>query len=76
MEVSSPIQQATRLEFLRPAEVAKRLGISRSTLYAWLDSGTLSVRPVRLGARATAFRLDELEAWLESRSRTSSPSQN
>lgn len=61
---------------IRPTEAASRLGISRSTLYAWLESGILPVRPVRLGARATAFRLDELEAWLESRSRTSSPSQN
>lgn len=58
------------MELIRPAEVMKRLGISRSTLYAWLADGTLSVRPIRLGARATAFRSDELEAWLESRSRT------
>jgi excisionase family DNA binding protein len=70
------MDKAATFTLIRPTEAASRLGISRSTLYAWLDSGTLSVRPVRLGARATAFRLDELEAWLESRSRTSSPSQN
>jgi excisionase family DNA binding protein len=60
------------VELIRPAEAAKRLGISRTTLYAWLADGTLSVRPIRLGARATAFRLDELDAWVEGRSRTSS----
>jgi len=58
------------MTLIRPTETAKRLGISRTTLYAWLADGTLSVRPVRLGARATAFRLEELEAWLESRART------
>jgi excisionase family DNA binding protein len=58
------------MQLIRPTETAKRLGISRTTLYAWLADGTLSVRPIRMGARATAFRSDELEAWLASRSRT------
>lgn len=63
------------MELIRPTETAKRLGISKTTLYEWLANGTLPVRPVRLGARATAFRLDELEAWIESRDRTAvSPS--
>jgi len=60
---------------IRPAEAVKILGISKSTMYQLISSGILP-RPVRLGARATAFRLDELEAWLESRSRTAPLSQN
>jgi prophage regulatory protein len=58
------------MNLLRPTEAAKILGVSKSTLYAWLDTGILPVRPIRMGVRATAFRSDELEAWLESRSRT------
>lgn len=57
------------MKLLRPIEAAKALGISKTTLYAWMASGSLP-HPIRLGARATAFRADELEAWLESRSRT------
>ena len=60
-----------RMTLIRPTEAAGLLGISKSTLYAWLANGILGVRPVRLGARATAFRLEELEGWLERRSRTS-----
>jgi prophage regulatory protein len=57
------------MQLIRPSEARKILGISRSTLYAWLDAGILP-RPIRLGARATAFRREELEAWLEGRART------
>jgi excisionase family DNA binding protein len=60
----------TPLILVRPIEAAKTLGISKSTLYAWLANGTISIRPIRLGARATAFRFDELQEWLNSRSRT------
>ena len=60
----------TPLILVRPIEAAKTLGISKSTLYAWLADGTLSVRPIRLGARATAFKRQELEDWPDSRSRT------
>lgn len=63
-------QGTSKPEYLRPNQVAQTLGISKSTLYAWLQSGQLSVRPVRLGERATAFRRVELESWLESRERT------
>lgn len=59
------------MNLLRPTEAAKSLGVSKSTLYAWLAEGILP-RPLKLGARATAFRSDELEAWLESRTRTTS----
>jgi len=58
------------MNLLRPQETAKRLGISKATLYAWIANGTLDIRPIRLGARVTAFRSDELDAWLMSRSRT------
>ena len=46
----------------------KMLGTSRASLYRWIHAGTFLV-PVRIGERAIAFKLSELEKWIESRPR-------
>jgi excisionase family DNA binding protein len=51
-------------EFLSPSEVARRLGLSRSTVYRHISAGDLPA--LRLGLDGTSLRVraDELEAWL------------
>jgi prophage regulatory protein len=40
--------------------------LSRSTIYAAVKAGTFPA-PVRIGARAVAWRVSEVEQWLEAR---------
>jgi excisionase family DNA binding protein len=51
-------------EFLSPSEVARRLGLSRSTIYRHISRGDLPA--LRLGQDGTSLRVraDALEAWL------------
>jgi prophage regulatory protein len=60
---------------LRLPEVCERLGgISKSTIYNWLDSGSDSFqpafpRPLKLGARTVAWVESELAQFLATRPR-------
>lgn len=49
------------MEFIRPKEAARRLGIARSTLYLWADRGYIP-RPRRIGVRVSVWDAAELEA--------------
>jgi prophage regulatory protein len=51
---------------LRRPEVEARTGLSRSTIYAWMEVGTFP-KPVALGARLVGWKESEITAWLESR---------
>lgn len=63
-------------ETFRPAQSDKALArrrqvehlvqLSRSTIYAAVKAGTFPA-PVRIGARAVAWRVSEVEQWLEAR---------
>lgn len=56
---------STRL--LRLPQVQELCGdVGRSTLYDWMDRGEFP-RPVKLGARAVAWRESDILEWLESR---------
>lgn len=57
----------------RPHLVSLKIAIrlvsaSRSSIYRWIHAGTFPT-PVRIGERAIAFKLSELEKWIESRPR-------
>jgi prophage regulatory protein len=59
---------------VRPAQIKAVTGISRTSAYGKLDPKSPSYdpafpRPLKLGSKAVGWRLDELQAWLESRSR-------
>ena len=55
------------LRFLRRPEVLATTAIGgTSTLYDWMDQGEFP-RPVTLGARAVAWREDDVLAWINSR---------
>ena len=49
-------------------ELIKRLSISKPTIYRMIQAGQFP-RPLRLGARASRWRSDEIQAWLESHPR-------
>ena len=51
---------------LRRPQVEARTGISRSTIYLWMEKGDFP-RPVKLGARLVAWRESDITAWLDSR---------
>ena len=53
-------------KLIRRPEVEARTGLSRSTLYDWMKRGQFP-QPVKLGARAVAWRESDVTAWLESR---------
>ncbi len=48
--------------FLREPAVVRRTGLSRSTIYRKAKEGTFPA-PVKLGQRASGWRLSDLEAW-------------
>lgn len=53
-------------KFLRRPAVSERYGVPPSTLYDWIAKGHFP-KPVRLGARAVGWSVEELEAWERSR---------
>lgn len=54
------------LYFLRRPEVEARVGLSRSSIYAFMATGHFP-KPIRIGARAVAWRLSDIEDWISSR---------
>jgi prophage regulatory protein len=52
--------------FLRRRAVEHRTGLSRSTIYMMMHSGTFP-RPVRIGGRAVAWLESDIDAWIEAR---------
>jgi prophage regulatory protein len=51
---------------LRRPEVERLVGLSRSTIYAMMRRGEFPL-PVRLSARAVAWRRSDLDDWLARR---------
>jgi len=51
---------------IRRRQVETLVQLSRSTIYAAVKAQTFPA-PYRIGARAVAWKLSELEAWLEAR---------
>ena len=51
---------------IRRPELEAMTGLPKSTLYDYLQAGTFPA-PVKLSARSVAWRLSEVEAWIESR---------
>lgn len=56
-------------ELLDTAAAAEFLGLSATTLQIWRSVGRYDLRFVKLG-RAVRYRKSDLEAWLQSRTRT------
>jgi prophage regulatory protein len=56
--------------FLRLPDVARLTGLPRSTIYAMVAKGGFPT-PIKLSERSSAWRSDELEQWVEERTRAS-----
>jgi prophage regulatory protein len=57
---------STEIRFLRLPEVCNRVGLQRSQIYAMERAGKFPHR-VKLTARASVWRSDEIAAWIEQR---------
>lgn len=53
----------TEERLLRLPEVIERTGLSRSSLYQRINQGTFP-RPIKLGQRASAWPLSEIDQWV------------
>ena len=51
---------------LRRGEVERRLGVSRSWIYAAMDRGEFP-RPIKIGPQAVRWRIADLKQWEASR---------
>jgi prophage regulatory protein len=51
---------------LRRNQVEKRTGLSRSTIYLYIQEGTFP-KPIHLGSRAVGWLEHEVSEWLEVR---------
>ena len=70
--MANEIRQAQSGKALaRRRQVEQLVQLSRSTIYAAVKAGTFPA-PVRIGARAVAWRISEVEQWLEARPLASS----
>jgi len=53
-------------QFLRLTEVRGRIGVSKSTIYQWMQSDSFP-RPVKLGARSVAWQEIAIDEWMATR---------
>ncbi|OIQ72397.1 prophage CP4-57 regulatory protein (AlpA) [mine drainage metagenome] len=60
-------------KLLRLPAVEERTGLKKSTIYAGVKAGTFP-SPVRLSARAVAFREESIDSWISGRVTTGSQS--
>ena len=56
------------MKVLRIGEVLERVGISKSTLWRWIQAGQFP-KPINLGPRAVGWIEEEIDEWISSRSR-------
>jgi len=59
---------STRL--VRLTEVSRYTGLPRSTIYAMISRGQFP-RPIKLSERTSAWGSDELDQWVEARTKAS-----
>jgi prophage regulatory protein len=55
-----------KLSILRRKQVEDRTGLSRSTIYLYIQEGAFP-KPINLGARAVGWVESEVEKWLTDR---------
>ncbi len=68
---TSPRSQTTsspRNRFLRMPEVCELVGLGRTAIYTAMRKGKFPL-PVKLGSQLNAWRLSEIETWMEARPR-------
>lgn len=53
-----------KIDLVSPKQASKRLSIPTSTLYRWISEGRFP-KPIKIGPRRTAFRVSDIESWLD-----------
>ena len=53
-------------QFYRLPQLKTRLGVSGSSIWAWVKKGTFPA-PIKLAENTTAWLLSDIEAWEQSR---------
>lgn len=67
--------ETTTNRIIRLKEVQSRTGLSRSTIYAWMNEKKFPV-PVQLGARAVGWNEAEIQKWIKSLQQVSDGGKN
>lgn len=57
------------MKMLRRDDVEKMIGMSRSTLYLWVNEGNFP-RPYQIGGRAVAWKMSEIQEWFDNLKKT------
>lgn len=64
----SPSHALHPARLIRLAEVMRRVGLGRSTIYRWMGEGRFP-KPVKLGAHMVAWPEDTIDVWIASTQR-------
>ena len=54
------------MRFIRPIEVLRMIGVSRTTLWRMVQAGAFP-KPVRITDRSRGYLLEDVEAWMKAR---------
>jgi len=52
------------LRLIRLPEVIDRVGLSRSTIYMFMQQGKFP-KSIKLGSRAVAWNTEDIDAWIQ-----------
>lgn len=63
------------VQILRRLDVQRVTGLSKATLWRLVKAGAFP-QPIKLSERAVGWKADEIDAWIESRPRTTSEPQS
>ncbi len=66
MESNTTERAIDQRGLVRRRQVEQLIQLSRSTIYAAVKAGTFPA-PIRIGARAVAWKLSDVEAWIAAR---------
>ena len=64
MEDAMETNQCLHIKLLRLPQVEEKIGLKRSQIYLLMKEGRFP-KPLQLGPRSVAWRLDELDEWIE-----------
>ena len=60
------LSASTAKQIIRPSDVIKKIGLSRSSLYKHMAAGTFP-QSIALGERAIGFLSSDIDDWIDSR---------
>jgi prophage regulatory protein len=58
-------------KLIRLNELSEQFSIPKSTIWHWVKTGQFP-KPIKLGIRFTAWRVSELNAWLDAKQNSNS----